>query len=96
MFRCKSLLPIDVEFGVHTPNVADVSSTKYVAKIQKLMKWAFQQVKTYNEKEIHCVKKHYNQNVRCSVLALGDLVLVCVKSFQRETQGLRLVGKCSL
>ena len=82
MFRCLPLLPIDVEFGVHTPNVAEVSSAKYVAKIQKWMKWAFQQVNTYNEKEINHAMKHYDQNVRCSVLAPGDLVLVHNRAFK--------------
>ena len=51
MFRHKPPLPIDIEFGVHAANIADVSSAKYAAKIQKWMKWAFQQVNTYNEKE---------------------------------------------
>ena len=41
MFRHKPLLPIDVEFGVHMPDVADVSSMKYVAKVKKWMKWLF-------------------------------------------------------
>ena len=66
MFGHKPLLLIDVEVGVDTPNVADVSSTKYVDKIQKWMRWAFQQVNAYNEKEIGHAKKHYVQNVRCS------------------------------
>ena len=52
MFRHKPLLPVEVEFGVHTTNVAHMSSANYVNKIQKWMKWAFQQVNAYNEKEI--------------------------------------------
>ena len=84
MFGCKPLLPIDIEFGVNTPNVPDVLSAKCVAKIQKWMKWAFQQVKMYNEKEINCAKKHYDQNVRCLVLASGHLVLIRIKAFKEK------------
>ena len=87
MFGCKPLLPIDVEFGVHTPHVADISSAKYVHKIQKQMKWASQQVNAYNEKGIGHTKKHYDQNVRCSALASSYLVLVHVKAFK---------GKCKV
>ena len=82
MFGCKPLLPIDVKFGVHTPDVADVSSTKHIDKIQKWIKWAFEQVNVYNEKEINHAKKCYNQNVRCSALVPGDLVLVHVRAFK--------------
>ena len=82
MFRCKPLLPIDIEFWVHLSNVADVSFMKYVAKVPKWIKWAFQQVTTFNEKEITHAQKCYDQNVRCSVLAPGDLVLVCIKAFK--------------
>ena len=46
------------------------------------MKWAFQQVNSYDEKEINCAKKCYDQNVKCSALASSDLVLVCVKAFK--------------
>ena len=46
------------------------------------MKWAFQQVNAFNEKEINHTKKCYDQNLRCSVLAPSDLVLVHVKAFK--------------
>ena len=82
MLRCKPLLPIEVEFGMQTPNIADVSSIKYVAKVQKWIKWPFQQVISFNEKERNHAKKSSDQNVRCSVLAPSDLVLVCVKAFK--------------
>ena len=38
-------------------------------------------------------RSHYDQNVRYSVLVPSNLVLVHVKSFQREAQGLRPDGK---
>ena len=86
MFGCKPLLPIDVKLGVHVTNVADASSAKYEAKVHKKMKWAFQQVTTFNEKEINCAKKQYDQNMGCSVLAPSDQVLVCVKAFKENTR----------
>ena len=95
MFRHKPLLPIDAEFGVYMPNVADVSSAKYVAKVQKWMTWAFHQVNTFNEKKIIHAKKCYDQNAQCSVLAPGDLVLAMCQSFQSEAQCLGPMGKCS-
>ena len=60
MFRYKPLLIIDVEFGMHMPDIADVSSAKYVSKVQKWMKWAFQKVNTFSEKEINHVEKFYD------------------------------------
>ena len=38
MFGHDPLLPIEVEFGIHAPNFADMTSTKYVNKMQKWMK----------------------------------------------------------
>ena len=36
------LLPIDVEFGVCTPDIAAVTTHKYVQKLKSKMKWAFE------------------------------------------------------
>ena len=73
MFRLKPLLPVDIEFGIHMPNVFDASSMKCVAKVQKRMKWAFQKVNAFNEKERNHGQKCYDQN---------DLVFAHVKAFK--------------
>ena len=36
-----TITPIDVEFGVCTPDIAAVTTHKYVEKLKNKMKWAF-------------------------------------------------------
>ena len=84
MFGWEPLLPIDVEFGVHTPDVAAVTTHRYVEKLKNKMKWAFKKAAEISLKESTRQKKYYDRKIKCSKLKTGDLVLVCQKGFKRK------------
>ena len=82
MFGCEPLLPIDVEFGICTPDVAAVTTHKYVQKLKNKMKWAFKKATEISLKESTRQKKYYDRKIKCSKLKTGDLVLVHQKGFK--------------
>ena len=82
MFGWEPLLPIDVEFGVRTPDIAAVTTHKYVEKLKNKMKWAFKKAAEISLKESTRQKRYYDRKIKCSQLKTGDLVLVCQKGFK--------------
>ena len=82
MFGREPLLPIDVEFGVRTPDVANVATHKYIQRLQNRMEWAFKTAAEQSAKESARHKRYYDRKVRCSRLEPGDLVLVRQKAFR--------------
>ena len=82
MFGREPNLPIDIEFGVRTPNLIATSTKSYVEKLQQRLAWAFRKAQEVNEKENKRNKKNYDRKVRCSKLEIGDKVLVRQKVFK--------------
>ena len=82
MFGWEPLFPIDIEFGVHTPDIAAVTTHKYVEKLRNKMKWAFKKAAEISLKESARQKRYYDKKIKCSQLKTGDLVLVCQKGFK--------------
>ena len=82
MFEWEPLHPIDVEFGVHTPDIAAVTTHKYVEKLRNKMKWAFKKAAEISLKESARQKRYYDKKIKCSQLKTGDLVLVHQKGFK--------------
>ena len=82
MFGCEPLLPIDVEFGVHTPDIAAVTTYRYIEKLKNKMKWAFKKAAEISLKENTRQKKYYDRKIKCSKLKTGDLILVHQKGFK--------------
>ena len=74
-------LPIDIEFGVRTPEIVAVSTENYVQKLQKRLKWAFNKALEVIKKQRINYKNHYDKKVHCTKLEPGDLVLVRQKAF---------------
>ena len=81
IFGKKPLLPIDIEYGVATPDISDVITHKYVKKLQHRLEWAYRKASDYSKKEAQRAKARYDQKVRCSKLEPGDLVLMRRKGF---------------
>ena len=75
------LLPIDIEFGVFVPELAEAVTYKYVQNLKKRLKNAFQKANAFCEKEVVRSKQRFNRTARCFKLLLGDLVLVERKGF---------------
>ena len=84
MFGREPNLPIDIEFGVRTPNLVATSTNDYVKKLQKRLAWAFKKAQGVNHKENKRNKKNYDRKVRCSKLEIEDKVLVRQKAFKKK------------
>ena len=81
MYGRNPLLPIDLEFGVFTPDIREVTTHKYVEKLRHRLEWAYKKAREINEKESKRNKARYDAKIRCSKLEKGDLVLVRRKGF---------------
>ena len=84
MFGRHPMLPIDVQFGVRTPDIAASTSHGYIQKLQRRLDWAYKVVNEVNKRESESSKKQYDWNVKCTKLDLGDLVLVRQKAFKQK------------
>ena len=78
------LLPIDIEFGIMTPDLTEVVSLKYVHGLQKRLEYAFKKAVDFSRKEAQRSKKRYDKTAKTSKLEPGDLVLVQKKGFQEK------------
>ena len=82
MFRRQAMLPIDVQFGVRTPDIVASTSCGYIQKLQKRLNWAYKTAHEVRKKESEHSKRSYDQDVKCTKLEPGDLVLVRPKTFK--------------
>ena len=78
------LLPIDIEFGVMTPDLNEIVTSKYVKELQKRLEYAFKKAAKFSKKEALRSKKRYDKSAKSSKLEPGDLVLVRKKGFQEK------------
>ena len=78
------LLPIDIEFGVMTPDLMEVVTLKYVHGLQKRLDYAFKKVADFSRKEALRSKQRYDKMAKTSKLEPGNLVLVRRKGFQEK------------
>ena len=65
-----------------TPDIAAVTTHKYIKKLKSKMKWAFKKAAEISLKESARQKRYYDKKIKCSQLKTGDLVLVCQKGFK--------------
>ena len=84
MFGRKPNLPIDIEFGVRTPDLVATSTKKYVEKLQKRLAWAYKKAQEVNHKEGKRNKRIYDRKVRCTKLEVGDKVLIRQKVLRKN------------
>ena len=81
------MLPIDIEFGVFTPDVTGVATQKYVQMLKHQLEWAYNKAREVSAREAKRSKRRYDQKIRCSKLDVGDIVMVRQKGFTGKTQG---------
>ena len=84
MFGREPNLPIDIEFGVRTPDLVVTSTKNYVEKLQKRLAWAYKKAQEVNHKENKRNKRIYDKKIRCTKLEVGDKVLVRQKAFKKK------------
>ena len=73
---------------MRTPDIAAVTTHKYIEKLKNKMKWAFKKAAEISLKESARQKRYYDKKIKCSQLKMG-LSLGTTKGFQRETQNTR-------
>ena len=76
MFGRHPMVPIDIQFGVRTPDSVASTSHGYIQKLWRRLYWGYKTANEVNKKESEHSKKQYDQNVRCTRLKLRDFVLV--------------------
>ena len=84
MYGRHPLFPVDIEFGVHTPDILGTSTHNYIKKLQShfaLISLAYQKDKEINVKTIPNHKHQYDCKVCCPRLESRNHVLVSQKSF---------------
>ena len=60
MYGRQPLLPIDIEFGVFTPDVTGVATQKYVQMLKHQLEWAYNKAREVSAKEAKRSKRRYN------------------------------------
>ena len=62
------LLPIDIEFGVMTPDLNEVVTSKYVKALQRRLEYALKKAAKFSKKEAMRSKRRYDKSAKCSKL----------------------------
>ena len=84
MFGREPNLPIDIKFGVRTPDLVATSTKNYVEKLQRRLALTYKKAQKVNHKESKRNKRIYDRKVRCTKLEVGDKVLVRQKAFKKR------------
>ena len=78
------LLPIDIDFGVMTPDLSETVILKYVKELQRKLEYAFRKAAAFSKKEAQRSNRCYDIFAKSSKLEPGDLGLVRKKGFQKK------------
>ena len=81
LYGRQPLLPIDIEYGVFTPELSEAITYKYVQELKSRLEHAFSKANEFCEKEASRTKERFDKTARCSRLLPGDLVLTKRKGF---------------
>ena len=81
LYGRQPLLPIDIEYGVFTPELSEAITYKYVQELKSRLENAFNKANKFCVKEAIRLKQMFDKTARCSKLEPGDLVLVKWKGF---------------
>ena len=81
LYGRQPLLPIDIEFGVFTPELSEAVTYKYVQDLKNRLENAFKRANEFCAKEAVRSKQRFDKTAKSSKLLPGDLVLVKRKGF---------------
>ena len=84
MYGREPRLAIDVKYGVTMPTLTNNVRYNYIKKLQARLRWAFNNAKDFNQKEMNQHKQYYDKKVKCMMLCPDDIVLVRVKTFGND------------
>ena len=103
LYGRQPLLPIDIEYGVFTPELSEAVTYKYVQELKSRLEHAFNKANDFCEREAVRTKQRFDKTAKCSKLMPGDLVLVKRKGFvtkhkiadKWETEPYEIISQCS-
>ena len=103
LYGRQPLLPIDIEYGVFTPELSEAITYKYVQELKSRLEYAFKKANDFCEKEAARTKQRFDGTAKHSKLVPGDLVLVRRKGFTMkhkiadkwESEPYEIVSQCS-
>ena len=103
LYGRQPLLPIDIEYGVFTPELSEAVTYKYVQELKSRLEHTFNKANDFCEREAIRSKQRFDKTAKCAKLMLGDLVLVKRKGFvtkhkiadKWETEPYEIVSQCS-
>ena len=78
MYGRQPQFPIDVALGLAPNLVAVPTSTKYIQKIRKCMRWAHKKANIFQQKEVWHPKQNYDNHNRAVALRARDMALIHV------------------
>ena len=81
LYGRQPLLPIDIEYGVFTPELSEAIMYKYVKELKSRLENAFNKANQFCAKEAIRSKQKFDKTARSSKLEPGDLVLLKWKGF---------------
>ena len=81
LYGRQPLLPIDIEFGVFTPDLSEAVTYKYVQELKSRLEYVFQKANEFCNKEALRLKMRFDKTAKYSNSLPGDLVLVRRKGF---------------
>ena len=61
MYGWQPILPIDLQFGVRTPDIVASTSHSYIYKTQERLEWAYKIAHEVSKRESEHPKKQYDQ-----------------------------------
>ena len=73
-------LPLDIDLGILMVEQKPTSHQNYAQTLHSKLQWAYQKAQDNNKKESECLKRYYDQKMRCMKLESDDLVTVRVKA----------------
>ena len=81
LYGRQCLLPIDIQFGVFTPEASEAVTYKHVQNLKNRLENAFKRANEFCAKEAVRSKQRFDKTAKSSRLLPGDLVLVKRKGF---------------
>ena len=81
LYGRQPLLPMDIEYGVFTPELSEAIMYKYVQELKSRLENAFNKANQFCAKEAIRSKQRFDKAARCSKLEPDDLVFIKQKGF---------------
>ena len=93
MYRCKPQLPIDIWFGLTSPQSEEWSHNEFITKLSAQLWWCYELANQHQHKKSNHQKWWCDWKMRASRLEPSDLCLVWQKAFGGKHEDRGWLGK---